>query len=336
MAVRGLAAALRTESKLPLGSYNFVCDAINNAVGAAERGVQLQAADVFSLGISCIKLAAAAGNSPKAEDRLRAPYMLTLSYTLAEAIRKLHASAGSTAAPAISSTSSSSNGSRREDQCGAANTSTTSSSSGLSLAVLIWARILCKLGQGFETAGSMTPAEPSSQHAAAGAAADAASAEQQAVEDSEAGYTSSAWPSVLTVCSIGLRALTEQLLPSLQLPGVPGSQEACSAAHQQLTQQCKQLQGQLEVLNDAVNEAGLSWSSQFYLHHTSDAPGVQLPQGLAAAVLKFGQQLGQLGEALCAQLPVPLCCNNPGCESLSGASEQLLVAGKGSVCSRCK
>jgi hypothetical protein len=212
MAVRGLSAALRSKSRLPLGSYNFVCDAINNVVSAAERGVQLQAADVFSLGISCIKLAAAAAsNSPAAEDRLRAPYMLTLSYRLAEAMQKQHATAASTAAPVNSSTSSSS--SRREDQRRAANPSTTSSSSssGLLLAVLIWAHILCKLGQGFETAGSTTTAaEPSSQqHAAAGAAADAAAAEQQAVEDSKGGYTASAWPSVLTVCSIGLRELAE-------------------------------------------------------------------------------------------------------------------------------
>jgi hypothetical protein len=92
----------------------------------------------------------------------------------------------------------------------------------------------------------------------------------------------------------------------------------------------------LDVLADAVNEAGLGWSSQFYLRHSLGAPAVQLPQDLAAAASGFGQQLGQFGEVLCAQLPVPLCCNNPGCESLSGGSEQLLVAGKGSVCSRCK
>jgi hypothetical protein len=81
----------------------------------------------------------------------------------------------------------------------------------------------------------------------------------------------------------------------------------------------------------------LDYSSQFYLSSTVDGPAVQLPQGLAAAaVLGCGQQLVQFGAALCAQLPVPLCCNNPGCEKSSGASEQLLVAGKGSVCSRCK
>jgi pyruvate/2-oxoglutarate dehydrogenase complex dihydrolipoamide acyltransferase (E2) component len=229
---------------LPLSFYNFTCDAINNVVRAAGRGVQLQAADVFSLGISCIKLAAAAGSSPEAEDRLRAPYMLTLPYTLAEALQKQHASAAMTTAPAISSTSSSS--SQRNDQRRAASPSANSSSgsgSRLLLAALIWARILCKLGQGFAIAGDVTAAagQSSQPHAAADAAANAAAAEQQAVEDSEGGYTSSSWPAVLAVCDIGLCVLTEQLLPSLQLPGAPGCEEACSAAQQQLQQQCTQL-----------------------------------------------------------------------------------------------
>jgi hypothetical protein len=43
-----------------------------------------------------------------------------------------------------------------------------------------------------------------------------------------------------------------------------------------------------------------------------------------------------LGEALCAQFPLPHCCNNPGCVELRGASELQLVGGKGCVCSRCR
>jgi hypothetical protein len=50
----------------------------------------------------------------------------------------------------------------------------------------------------------------------------------------------------------------------------------------------------------------------------------------------LGARLVACGEALAALCPVPLCCNNPGCLELRGASELQLVAGKGSVCSRCR
>jgi hypothetical protein len=74
-----------------------------------------------------------------------------------------------------------------------------------------------------------------------------------------------------------------------------------------------------------------------YLHITSSVAAPRLPlAGAAALDSEWSQQLVQLGQALCAQLPVPLCCNNPGCVELRGASEQQLVAGKGSVCSRCR
>jgi hypothetical protein len=50
----------------------------------------------------------------------------------------------------------------------------------------------------------------------------------------------------------------------------------------------------------------------------------------------LGGRLVACGEALAALCPVLLCCNNPGCVELRGASELQLVAGKGSVCSRCR
>ncbi|WIA16530.1 hypothetical protein OEZ85_013207 [Tetradesmus obliquus] len=48
------------------------------------------------------------------------------------------------------------------------------------------------------------------------------------------------------------------------------------------------------------------------------------------------RRLVACGEGLAALCPVPLCCNNPRCVELRGLSEQLLVAGRGSVCSRCR
>jgi hypothetical protein len=44
----------------------------------------------------------------------------------------------------------------------------------------------------------------------------------------------------------------------------------------------------------------------------------------------------EAGVALCQLLPVPWCCNNPGCQSMAGDIELQLVGGKGSVCGGCK
>jgi hypothetical protein len=41
-------------------------------------------------------------------------------------------------------------------------------------------------------------------------------------------------------------------------------------------------------------------------------------------------------DGLAAALPVRCCCNNPGCASLAGPSEQQLVAGRGCMCARCR
>jgi hypothetical protein len=114
----------------------------------------------------------------------------------------------------------------------------------------------------------------------------------------------------------------QQLLPSVQLPGAAGSEAACTAAHQQLQQQCGELQQQLGPLDEPSSEAAVSWVTPSRLRRAASEAALQLPQGVAAAVLQFGLQLVQFGGALCAQLPVPLCCNNPGCVVLRGASEQ--------------
>lgn len=47
------------------------------------------------------------------------------------------------------------------------------------------------------------------------------------------------------------------------------------------------------------------------------------------------QQLQQLGEVLCQQLPIPLFCNNPGCVNLAKEADLQLAGGKGCVCSGC-
>jgi hypothetical protein len=50
----------------------------------------------------------------------------------------------------------------------------------------------------------------------------------------------------------------------------------------------------------------------------------------------LGIQLQEAGAALCAKLPLPWLCNNPGCMSVEGASELQLVGGRSCVCGGCK
>jgi hypothetical protein len=57
---------------------------------------------------------------------------------------------------------------------------------------------------------------------------------------------------------------------------------------------------------------------------------------VAAVLPGIAERLTALGEALCAQFPLPHCCNNLDCVKLRGASELQLVGGKGGVCSRCR
>jgi hypothetical protein len=129
-------------------------------------------------------------------------------------------------------------------------------------------------------------------------------------------------------------------LPAAELPGGPGSEQACAAAKQQLLQ----LQGRLQQgLQDAVGKADSSSGSSDAVDVSgSDIDGAaaaaasELPPAVAAATAAIAQQMVALGEALCAQLPLAHCCNNPGCVELRGASELQLVGGKGCVCSRCR
>uniref|UniRef100_A0A383VND6 MYND-type domain-containing protein n=1 Tax=Tetradesmus obliquus TaxID=3088 RepID=A0A383VND6_TETOB len=47
------------------------------------------------------------------------------------------------------------------------------------------------------------------------------------------------------------------------------------------------------------------------------------------------QQMQQLGQALAAALPLPYCCNNPGCSCCEQLSELKLVQRAASRCSGC-
>jgi hypothetical protein len=218
---------------------------------------------------------------------------------------------------------------------GPGSSSSSSSSCSSALLLLLWGRILVNAGQVCLAAAAT--AEPERQQATGDTSAPADSSDEQ---DSswQQGGAGRLWQFVSSACVAGLRAV-QQLLPAVQLPGAAGSEVACAAAHKQLQQQCSQLLEQLVPANEpsSSSEATVDWVLPHDLHVTSSEAASQLPlAGAAALDPHCSQQLVQFGQALCAQLPLPLCCNNPGCVELRGASEQRLVAGKGSVCSRCR
>jgi hypothetical protein len=122
----------------------------------------------------------------------------------------------------------------------------------------------------------------------------------------------------------------------VQLPGAAASEQACAAARQQLMQ----LQGRLQQdLQDAVVALDSSGGSSRAASHNAEpaaAAASDLPPAVAAALPDLAQKMVVFGHALCAQFPLPYCCNNPGCTELQGASELQPVGGKGCVCARCR
>jgi hypothetical protein len=328
--MRGLAAAARDDHCLPYGSFNFTRDAMEIVTKAANADAELPAADLFSLGMSCIKLAAAASESPEAGDRRQAGFLLMLPFDIADAMHKQAASLAAAAAATPAGSSSSSQRSAQDSLADSSSSSSSSSSIGTELAALLWARTLRLVGQGLVAAGGTNAQGQGDVETAEGVPP----AEEQCTADQKQ-FTFS-WADSANVCTCGLRLRAEQLLPAVQLPGAAGGEKACAKALEQLQQQCTQLREQVETLNDVLDEAGIGWEAPFYLCKAPSGIGEKLPQRVAAAAMQLGQPLVQFSEALCAQLPVPLCCNNPGCVELRGASEQQLVAGKGSVCSRCR
>jgi hypothetical protein len=296
-----MAAAFSIEQRLPVGSFAFTCATASNAAEAATAGAELPAVDLYSLGISCTKLAATASKSPEDGDRRQAGCLMTLILTVIIALLKQAASAAEAATPAGSSSSSSSE---------------------TLLSVLLCARTLQLLGQGFVTAGSADVAGQDGVQTTKGVQ----SADGQCIAQHQ-GLTYS-WTKAAAACNGHLEVVVK-LLPAVRLPGAAGSEQACVKARKQLQQQAKMLLGLLDA-------ADLGCEAPFYLGTAPSMAAEQLPHSVTASALQFGQQLVQFSNALCAQLPLPVCCNNPCCVELRGASEQQLVAGKGKLCSRCR
>jgi hypothetical protein len=141
-------------------------------------------------------------------------------------------------------------------------------------------------------------------------------------------------------------------LPAVELPCGPGSEQACAAARQQLLQlQGRPQQGLQDALASSSSEGSSSGCTNSAGINSGDCESSsavaaagstpdQLQQSnsvdLGAALPAIAQQMVALGEALCAQLPLARCCNNPGCVELRGASELQLVGGKGCVFGHCR
>jgi hypothetical protein len=105
---------------------------------------------------------------------------------------------------------------------------------------------------------------------------------------------------------------------------------AGSSTQQQLVQQLQQETAEAQAALPSTDEPAAAAAA------SSSSSSSLLPAAFMDLLPGLGARLVACGEALAALCPVPLCCNNPGCVELRGASELQLVAGKGSVCSRCR
>jgi hypothetical protein len=195
-----------------------------------------------------------------------------------------------------------------------------------------------------------TAAGPAVSDAAAAAAVDSAPSCNEMLLAAQQAATIYSLDSTLRDCSAKLEWLGQEL-QSVELFGGPGSEWGRAAARQQLLQLQSDLQQGLQdaVVRSSINSIISTTTSASSSDSDSSRDGAGAGQAdnglqqiiinsddLVAALPAIAQQMVALGEALCAQLPLPHCCNHPGCVELRGASELQLVGGKSCVCSRCR
>lgn len=128
----------------------------------------------------------------------------------------------------------------------------------------------------------------------------------------------------------GMQCLQPQLQTVLHAAGTAAG-PASDAASQQLQEQSAELQ---RSVAGALQECQAVWGHTGNNESSSSLVPVAGSQEVLGPGLKVetANKLKQQGEALCAMLPVPDCCNNPGCICFRGDSEQQLVGGKSCVC----
>jgi hypothetical protein len=150
---------------------------------------------------------------------------------------------------------------------------------------------------------------------------------------------------LLAHCSICVTSIV-QALSAVQLPGEVAAAAAALAKLQRQAaaaqQQVQQHEQQLPIAAVRQDAAGVSCAASTAAAMLRSGGSLEAAGGQPAVLHKLVftaelcQALVELGEAVVTQLPSSKCCNNPRCSSLAALSEQELVAGKGSVCSRCK
>jgi hypothetical protein len=352
MALRGLPASQTEEHSIGRQEADVKCvvklvhawAAVVSAKPDIWRGTeagQMQL-DVFSLALSVLKTAASLKSTVEGMSIAEAN-MLVFAETFAAPTARLlelwQAAAAQTADAAPSSSSSSSVASSSSSSGGGSSSSSSSGSTSPGvLCLLLQARFVHMIGKHFEAAGRVYAA--STKDAAADDATDEVTDTCFRVP---AGFTNDnglseggAVGDLMESCGAGVTRMLPLLLAA-QLPGAAGSEAACEAAKQQLQQLLAKvteaIEGNIRVL------AGAKQGGQLGVQGLHEQLVTQL-QRVGEGLPSLGQQLVLFAEAVCAQLPLPLCCNNPNCQELLGAScaafsEQRLLTVK-SVCTGCR
>jgi hypothetical protein len=142
---------------------------------------------------------------------------------------------------------------------------------------------------------------------------------------------------VLETCWSSLSWL-RSFLSALQMPGMDAA--AGAAVLQPLLQQQEELQQEAwavaKLLPDEEQDAIDAENTSSSISSSRIAECAQLRSEVAGQLPRLAERLIVVADAVCAELPVPLCCNNPSCRSFGCVSELQLVGGKGSICSRCR
>jgi hypothetical protein len=313
------------------------------ATAAAD---QEQVRQVFALSLSCLKLAAA---QCCREQQLQAHQQKELGVITSAAVltalgleriaqkeQHIPGAAGGDSSGSSSGNDSGSGGSEVDSDSDSDDSSSSSSSSRSGYAGDLPAGISSMLVV-LVARSLLLAARPELRTGAGPAAAAAAAGEATAASSS----SSAAAPALqITAAAAMLRGGIKdgaywlaRVLPAVELPGGAAASEP---AKQQLLQLLDRL---LQELQDSRQLSRLTHARRRYNGSTAAVKptGEQHIDAAAAATLEMlADQAKALGEALCAQLPLAHCCNNPGCVELRGASELQLVGGKGCVCSRCR
>jgi hypothetical protein len=131
----------------------------------------------------------------------------------------------------------------------------------------------------------------------------------------------------------GLLACSSAVTAAIGSASAPAAPETDSAA---LAAAAALHSSSSTTISDCVGRQACSKHAGSSDSRSSSSCAAAPSTAMTPLLVALGQRLVSCGGALVALCPVPLCCNNPGCVELRGASELQLVGGKGTVCSLCR